>query len=142
MTAKIHTGTGDEMDTAEPPTFTHTEDRQCPPWCHECIHNLGPDGAFWHRGEPITVEVYGENEGFSPMLVLAEYFDKLPADRGCGGDPVEMEAPVVRLEVEAEAVGVSLTPARARQLAAALVALADEIEATVPAPVSAQPVAA
>lgn len=121
--------------------FTHTKERGCPPWCFECFHDLGPDGAFWHKGEPIAVDVYGEREGAVPvpLIVQAEYLDKLPKDRDSGRDPADLEAPVVRLEVDADAVGLSLTPARARQLAAALVATADMIESA--SPLAAQPVA-
>jgi hypothetical protein len=109
----------------------HTKERGCPPWCYECLHDVGPDGAIWHKGEPITVDVYGEREGplLVPLLVLADYLDKLPEDRGPEHDVPDLEVPVVRLEVEADAVGLSLTPARARQLAAALIATADTIEA-------------
>lgn len=117
--------------------WRHTEERACPPWCYECIHDVGPEGAFWHKGEPISIDVYGEREGAVavPLVVQAEYLDKLPEDRGCGHDVPDLEAPVVRLEVEADAVGLSMTPARARQLAAALIATADAIEA-VPSPQS------
>jgi hypothetical protein len=119
----------------------HTEERACPPWCHECEHDAGPEEAFWHKGEPFTVDVYGEGKGSVPvpLVVQAEYLDKLPEDRGCGHDVPDLEAPVVRLEVEADAAGLSLTPARARQLAAALIATADAIETT---PLPATPVAA
>jgi hypothetical protein len=118
----------------------HTEERACPDWCYECLHDVGPEGAFWHKGEPFTVGVYGEREGSVPvpLVVQAEYLDKLPEDRGCGRDVPDLEAPVVRLEVKADAVGLSLTPARARQLAAALIATADTIEAL---PLTGAPVA-
>src|SRR6266536_4001823 len=108
----------------------HTEERPCPDWCYECLHDVGPEGAFWHKGEPFTVGVYGEREGsvLVPLVVQAEYLDKVPEDRGCGRDVPDLEEPVVRLEVEADAVGLSMTPARARQLAAALIAAADTIE--------------
>jgi hypothetical protein len=109
----------------------HTEERPCPDWCYECLHDVGPQGAFWHNGKPFTVDVYGEREGSVPvpLMVQAEYLHKLPEDRGCGRDVPDLEEPVVRLEVEADAVGLSMTPARARQLAAALIAAADTIEA-------------
>jgi hypothetical protein len=120
------------MDTAErAKPLAHTKERTCPDWCYECLHDVGPDGSFWHRGEPISIEVYGEREGSVPvpLVVHAEYLDKLPEDRGRGYDVPDLEAPVVRLEVDADAVGLSMTPARARQLAAALIATADLIEA-------------
>jgi hypothetical protein len=86
------------------------------------------------------VDAYGEREGplLVPLLVLADYIDKLPEDRGPEHDVPDLEAPIVRLEVEADTVGLSLTPARARQLAAALIATADTIEAP---PLPAAPVA-
>lgn len=121
-----------ELTATEPTQQSgHTEERTCPDWCHDCEHDAGPDGAIWHKGEPFTVDVYGEREGsvLVPLVVQAEYLDKLPEGRGCGHDVPDLEAPVVRLEVEADAVGLSLSPARARQLAAALVATADTIEA-------------
>jgi uncharacterized protein DUF6907 len=132
---------GVEMTAAQPRRRSwHTEERGCPAWCYECLHNVGPDGALWHRGEPIAVDVYGEREGavLVPLVVLAEYFDKLPEHRGPEYDVPDLEAPVVRLEVEADAVGLSMTPARARQLAAALIATADTIE---PVPQPAEPFA-
>jgi hypothetical protein len=109
----------------------HPEERACPDWCYECLHDVGPEGAFWHKGAPISMDVYGEHEGSVPvpLVVLAEYLDMLPEDRGRGHNAPDLDQPLVRLEVEADAVGLSMTPARARQLAAALIATADTIEA-------------
>lgn len=128
------------MDTSERPKPSATQ-HACPCWCFECLSNVGPEGAFWHRSEPIKIDVYGEHEGGVPvpLAVRAEYLDKLPEDQHCGHGVPNLEAPVVRLEVDADAVGLSLTPAGARQLAASLVATADLIE-TAPS-ATAEPVA-
>jgi hypothetical protein len=47
---------------------------------------------------PIAVDVYGERDGSVPvpLIVQAEYFDKLPEDRVSGRDSASLEAPVVR----------------------------------------------
>jgi hypothetical protein len=109
--------------------YGHSEERGCPDWCMECLHDVGPDGAFWHKGPPHTIDVYGEREGsvLVPLVVRAEYFDKLPEDRGPEHDVPDLEVPIVRIEVDADGVDLSLTPGRARQLAAALISAADTI---------------
>ncbi len=73
----------------------HTEERACPDWCYECLHDVGPEAAFWHKGEPITIDVYGECEGSNPvpLVVQAEYLDELPDDRDCGRDALDLEPP-------------------------------------------------
>ena len=95
----------------------------------ECDHDAGPDGAFWHHSTPHTVEVYGEREGavLVPLVVRAEYFDKISQDRGPEHDVPDLEVPFVRIEVDADGVDLSLTPDRARHLAAALINVADDI---------------
>ena len=100
----------------------------------KCLHDVGPEGGLWHKGEPITIDVYGEREGSVPLplVVQAEYLDKVPEDRGVGLDVPDLEEPIVRVEVDADGIGLSLTPQRARQLAAALMATADTIELACP----------
>ncbi len=107
--------------------YGHSAQRPCPDWCTECEHNLGPDGAFYHRGPAHTVTIYTDNaQAFIPMTVRPEYFEKLPEDRGPEHDPPDLEAPLVRLEAASGVEG-SLTPEAARDLAQALIDATDII---------------
>ena len=101
----------------------HSGLRDCPRWCVECRHDTGPEDSSYHLGQPHEVGVYGETAQVLPAKVRAAYLDKLPEDRGHG--PAELERPHVTLEVDDEGVYFSLTPAQARQLAAALLLAAE-----------------
>ena len=112
--------------------FGHSSQRGCPAWCYECEHDCGPEGAFWHHGPPHETILYGESSELLSATVRATFFDKLPADFGT--DPADLERPFVRFEVPDDGVDLSLTPAQARQLAAALLRAADTAETGQPEP--------
>lgn len=95
---------------------------------------LAPVGLSWHKGAATTIDVYREWDGSAlvQMAVQAEHLDKLPEDRGCGYDVPDLEEPIIRLEIDGENFRLHLTPQRARQLAAALLANADAIKSARP----------
>src|SRR5262245_59256718 len=101
----------------------HGTGRGCPAWCVDCRHDDMPDRAFWHHGTAHETTVYGQACDLLTATVRADYYDKPPAELGT--DPADLERPGVRFEVPGDDVDLSLTPAQARQLAAALNLAAD-----------------
>lgn len=116
-------------DPAAPPASV-----EHPPWCFIVDDDYDSDSGTHHTGQPRIIAGFGENSGMErpiPIKVRAEWYDPVPGrredSRGRGQFPPEVEAPMVVLEPSMEPC-VSFTPRQARELAAALIGIADELE--------------
>ncbi|MGI5245130.1 DUF6907 domain-containing protein [Dactylosporangium sp. CA-139066] len=98
-------------------TLTRTTARTCPPWCRK--HGTDPDGSICHEGEPITVQAAGGGNLVAGEVDL--YLNRFD-EYGITG-----QAAIV---ITASPDGIDLTAAEARQVAAAVLYLAEQLEAT------------
>lgn len=114
-------------DPAAPPASV-----EHPPWCFIVDDHYDSDCGTHHIGQPRIIAGYGENSGMQrpmPIKVRAEWYDPVPehSEETRGQFPPEVEAPMVVLDPSLEPY-VSFTPRQARELAAALIGIADELE--------------
>ncbi|GLY98826.1 hypothetical protein [Actinoplanes sp. NBRC 103695] len=123
---------------AGPALLSHPE--HCPPWCEDCRHydtDSAAPPAWLHRGPADTVTVYDEGWDLVDAEVRPAFWVKGPGF--VATDPAELERPYVEVRVPTEresepALEVSLSPAQARRLAAALLRAADTADAWHPVP--------
>lgn len=99
-----------------------------PPWCTVAEDTHESDAGTWHQGHPIVVTGYPENTSMetpTPIKVCAEWWEPVPQLRD--RNPPESVNPLVTMTPGREPV-LSFTAYQARQLAAALTRVADQLE--------------
>lgn len=96
-----------------------------PDWCIVADDFHEPDVATEHNGQLRTVA--GFNDGPVTVTVRAQWWNPVPERRRLPYNSPESIRPKVELHPD-NGNEVDLTPAQARQLAAALVAAADELD--------------
>jgi hypothetical protein len=99
----------------------------CQPWCRENRHDLEPAGSVLHQGTLRVVRGFNECGRLQPLTIRALHLE-LPADWPDGLFVAELQRPYI--EVHDGRGTLSLTAGQARAYAAALVATADELDAT------------
>lgn len=97
----------------------------CPEWCagDDQLPDFPEDG-FWHDGAPVVIDVlHGRSETIAPERLEAGIKAWVP-NRAAKPEPA-----LIGLSLSQEE-GPTLTPAEARQLAAILIRLSDQAEAS------------
>jgi hypothetical protein len=103
----------------------------CPAWCADCDREGGPPGSVLHLGVEHLVDGYGECGQLIGVSVRAVFFD-LPDECRQASTP-DLTRPYIEVRIP-DAIGptISLTPAQARQFAAALTAAVEVMGTTEP----------
>jgi hypothetical protein len=96
-----------------------------PPWCTVETDFHESDAGIWHRGRARTVAGYDERP--VTVEVCAQWWNPIPERRRLPYNSPDSIRPMVELS-RSSGNELEVTPAEARQLAAALIAVADELD--------------